>query len=255
MPKKTVSKSERQRQELAEYRAVQEEMLNLSLEYSKARQAVWSDELKGLQESWAAFSRDWQGDLEQMSSLAAASFEDIAGQGEAASSLMAQSWSKSLTDLSGEVAEFSEHFIQMLQKVSQAWTGTFGGPGSPAGSGLTSLLSGLEFGGWFHQGGIVEAHHGLVVSPGTLMADEQLVLAQAGEGILPRDSMERLGERTFEALRTGQFETVTEGRGPRYGIAIQVQSLDAAGVAALDWDKIIERHLLPALQREAGRRW
>jgi hypothetical protein len=102
---------------------------------------------------------------------------------------------------------------------------------------------------------MVTAHQGLVVSPGAIQGDEQLILAQSGEGILPREAMTTLGEKNFEALRTGRFELSPGGAGPRYDITIQVQSLDAAGVAGLDWDRLVQRHLLPALQKEADRRW
>lgn len=241
-------------QELEEFRALQEEMLNLSQEYSRARLAVWTEEAQSLEESWSSFSQEWQGNLEQMSALATSKFEEIAATGETASSLLSQNWRQSLTDLSGEVDNWSDHLLQTLEKVTQAWGGTFAGTTSSS-SDWTSLIgSALDFGGWFHQGGIVEAHQGLVISPGALI-DEQLVLAQAGEGILPRESMARLGEKNFEALRTGQFQMTSGGGAPRYEITIQVQSLDAAGVAGLNWDRLVQRHLLPALQKEVDRRW
>jgi hypothetical protein len=137
--------------------------------------------------------------------------------------------------------------------VAAAWGGIFGGGGG--GDWFSWLGEVLGFGGWFHQGGIVEAHQGLVISPGTLMAEEQLVMAQAGEGILPRESMARLGEKNFEALRTGRFEVGPGGAAPRYDITIQVQSLDAPGVAALNWERLVQRHILPLLEREGDRRW
>ena len=60
----------------------------------------------------------------------------------------------------------------------------------------------------------MEAHQGMVISPGALMGDEQLIMAQAGEGILPRESMARLGEKNFEALRTGRFDARGQSRAP-----------------------------------------
>ena len=129
------------------------------------------------------------------------------------------------------------------------------GGGSSAGGLLGLVGDVVDFGGLFHQGGVVTAHQGMVVSPETLLGDEQLILAQTGEGILPRDAMSRLGENNFEALRTGRFDLTQGGGGPRYDITIQVQSLDAAGVAGLDWDRVAQRHLLPVLQQERGRRW
>ena len=113
----------------------------------------------------------------------------------------------------------------------------------------------MSLGGLFHEGGIVEAHRGMVVNPETLMGDERLAVVQTGEGILPRDAMVRLGEDNFEALRSGAFEVNPGNQGSSYQITIQVQSLDAAGVAGLDWDRMVRRHLLPALQRDLDRRW
>lgn len=249
------AKSGLSRREVEAFRALQEEMLNLSREYSQARLAVWAEEARGFQESWSAVSQDWQANLEQMSTLAATSFEEIAAKGETAGSLLSQSWGEALTGISQKVDNWSEHLLQVLDKMALTWGGTFGG-GAGSGGDWTSLLGeALGFGGWFHQGGIVEAHQGLVISPGTLMTEEQLVLAQAGEGILPLESMARLGERNFEALRSGRFEVAPGGGAPRYDITIQVQSLDAAGVAGLDWDRLVQRHLLPSLEKEAGRRW
>jgi hypothetical protein len=38
-------------------------------------------------------------------------------------------------------------------------------------------------------------------------------------------------------------------------VTIQVQSLDATGVNRVDWDRLVQRHILPLLQKEADRRW
>ena len=253
MPKDNVT-SGLNTKDLQDFRAMQEEMLKLSREYSQARLTAWAEETRSLTESWDAFSREWQGSLESMSALAADQFEAIAARGEAAGNNLGQSWGKTFTGLSGAVEDWGEHLLQTLGKVAGTWGATLGGGGG-AGGGWSSVLgAALDFGGWFHQGGIVSAHQGLVISTGTLMGDEQLVLTQAGEGILPRESMARLGERNFEALRTGRFG-IAPGGAPSYGITIQVQSLDAAGVASLDWDRVVQRHLLPALNREAARSW
>lgn len=249
------TKSVYKREELAEFRAFQEELLHLSREYSQARLAVWAEEARDLSEHWGGFTREWQGSLEQMATLAAARFEEIAAKGEATGSLLSQSWKQALTVISGDVEDWGEHFLRVLEKVKLSWGGTFG-TGAGLGGDWSSLLgAALSFGGWFHQGGIVAAHQGLVLSPGTLMAEEQLVLAQAGEGILPRESMARLGEKNFEALRTGRFEVAPGAGAPRYDITIQVMSLDPGGVAGLNWDRLVKRHILPLLEQEAGRRW
>jgi hypothetical protein len=254
MPK-TRAKGGYRRQQLEDYRAYQEEMLNLTREYSRARLAVWTEEARALKETWSDFAQQWQGSMEQMTTLAENKFGEIAAQGEATASLLSQSLQKSLSQTSGEVEDWGEHFLKVLENVARAWGGTFGSAG-PAGGGLTSWLGlSLDLGGWFHQGGIVEAHQGLVVSPNTLMGDEQLVMAQAGEGILPRESMARLGEKNFEALRTGRFEMAPGKGAPRYDISIQVQALDAAQVKGLDWSRLVQRHIIPHLQKEAGRSW
>lgn len=249
-------KSSVNRQELEEFRAIQDEMLKVSQAYSRDRLSVWAEETRSLAENWEAFSREWQGGLEAMTAQAGDNFARIATQGEEASNLLSQSWGKSLAGISGDLEDWGENFLQTLAKVAAGWMGALGGGGSSSGGGWSSFLgAALGVGGWFHQGGIVTAHQGMVVPPATLTGDEQFILAQTGEGILPREAMTRLGEQNFEALRTGRFELTPGGGAPRYDITIQVQSLDAAGVAGLDWDRLVQRHLLPALQKEADRRW
>ncbi len=238
--------------ELANFRASQEELLHLSREYSRERLAAWNDEIKQMQESWTAFSGDWQGSLEQMSGVAQANFSDLAAQGSAMGSSLSQSLRKALGEISGDLEDWSKNFLQTLEKVGQTWLGFFGG----GGGGLFSFLTGgLGFGGLFHQGGIVSAHQGLAVSPGAWGSDEQLILAQTGEGILPREAMTRLGEKNFEALRSGRLDLASPGTAPRYDFSIQVQSLDAAGVNRLDWGRLVQRQILPLLQKEMDRRW
>ncbi len=247
------SKTEFTRNELADFRAGQEEMLNLSREYSRGRLSAWNGEMQQMQESWAAFSLDWQSSLDEMSGLAQARFSDLAAQGEAAGSSLSQSLRKALGEISSDLEDWSENFLRTLEKVGQSWLGFFGGSGG--GDWLSWLAGGLSFGGLFHQGGIVSAHQGLAVSPGAWSSEEQLILAQAGEGILPRETMARLGEKNFEALRSGRFDLPSSEAAPRYDISIQVQSLDAAGVNRVDWDRLVQRHILPLLQKEADRRW
>ncbi len=257
MPKKTSSGSSFQ-QELTDFRALQDEMLNLSQEYSQKRLAVWTDEVRSLKESWDGFSQEWQGSFGEMSGMAQNKFQEMAADGQAAAGLVSQSWDQALTGLTAQVDDWGENFLKTIQKVATAWMGSIGGGSGGGGSagGLLGLVGEvLDFGGLFHQGGVVTAHQGMVVSPETLLGDEQLILAQTGEGILPRDAMARLGENNFEALRTGRFDLTQGGGSPRYDITIQVQSLDAAGVAGLDWDRVAQRHLLPVLQQEMGRRW
>jgi hypothetical protein len=239
--------------ELADFQAGQEEMLNLSQEYSGSRLAVWNDEMQQMQENWTAFSRNWQSSLDEMSGLAQASFTDLAAQGEATGSSLSQSLGSALGEISSDLEDWCENFIQTLEEVGQSWSSLFGG--SSSSDWLSWLAGGLSFGGLFHQGGIVSAHQGLAVSAGAGGSEEQLILAQTGEGILPRESMARIGEKNFEALRSGQFALSSPGAAPRYDISIQVQSLDAAGVSRLDWGRLVQRHILPLLQKDAARRW
>ena len=250
----TKVKSSTSQRKLEDYRAYQEEMLKISREYSQSRLAVWVDEAQALHDSWSSLSQDWQSNLEQMAAVSGSEFTEMAAQGQAAANLMGQSWQQNLTAVSGSVDQWGENFLQTVAQVASAWTSSLGSESSS--QGWSSLLGGvLDFGGWFHQGGIVEAHQGMVISPGALMGDEQLIMAQAGEGVLPRESMARLGEKNFEALRTGRFEPSGGKAAPRYDVTIQVQTLDASGVAGLDWDRLVQRHLVPALRQEADRRW
>jgi hypothetical protein len=240
---------------IEDYRAYQEELLQISRRYSQDRLAAWTEETRSLHNTWSSFSQDWQANLEQMTALSGSKFEEMATQGQAAAGVLAQSWQQNLADVSESVEQWGDNFLNTLAKVAGAWGTTIGSQGS-SGSGWSSLLGGvLDFGGWFHQGGVVSAHQGMVISPGTLMGDEQLIMAQAGEGILPRETMARLGDKNFEALRTGRFDLAGSKAASHFEVTIQVQTLDAAGVAGLNWDRLVQRHLAPALRQEADRRW
>jgi hypothetical protein len=249
------TQSRTNQKKIDDYRAYQEELLQISRQYSQARLAVWVEEARSLHDTWSGFSQDWQVNLEQMTALSGSKFEEMAAQGQAAAGLLAQSWQQNLANVSESVEQWGDNFLNTLAKMAGAWGSTVGSQGS-SGGGWSSLLGGvLDFGGWFHQGGVVSAHQGMVISPGTLMGDEQLIMAQAGEGILPRETMARLGEKNFEALRTGRFDLAGSKAAPRFEVTIQVQTLDAAGVAGLNWDRLVQRHLVPALRQEADRRW
>jgi hypothetical protein len=248
-------------QELADFRALQQEMAAIGREYSQARQADWSREMDSMAATWQGFQQDWQGTLEHMAGSALAKFNEISAQGMATGNLLAQSWKEALTEITGEVDAWGEHLMQTLDQVGQGFQLALSGGGLALDGGGSSndLLSwvgvGLGFGGIFHLGGIVEAHRGLAVNPESLLNDERLVKVQTGEGILPREAMVQLGEENFEALRLGRFQVNQGNAAPRYDITIQVQSLDTAGVAGMDWEKVVQRHLLPALERELNRRW
>jgi hypothetical protein len=253
---KTKTQSTTNQKKVQDYRAYQEELLNISQQYGQARLSVWAQEAQALRENWSSLSQDWQSNLDQMAAVSGSQFTAMAAQGQAAADLLGQSWQQNLTAVSGSVDQWGENFLNTLTKVAGAWSSTAGSMGGGGGGSPLSLLGGvLDFGGIFHEGGIVEAHQGMVISPGTLMADEQLILAQKGEGILPRESMARLGEKNFEALRTGKFDAGAGKTPPGFNVTIQVQALDASGVAGLDWDRVVQRHLMPALRQEANRRW
>jgi hypothetical protein len=238
-----------EKRDVEEFRAAQEEMLQVAHDYSQARVRVWREEVRSLEDNWTSWNRQWQGALDDLTALAGDRFGEIAARGEAAASLLSQGFEEALAVISGEVEAWEDHMLQALQRVALAWAK---GGGGGSGEEWPGFLKGaLGLGGLFHEGGLVEAHQGMVVAPGSFMADDRLVVAQAGEGILPRESMARLGERNFEALRTGRFETGA-GAAARYDITIQVQALDAAGVSSLDWDRLVQRHILPVLQRETA---
>lgn len=236
--------------DLADFRAMQEELLRMSREYSEQRLAAWSREMRDMGAGWEEFAKDLQGTLEQMSGLAASAFEGITAKGEAASRQLSRNWQESLTEMSAAVTAFGEHVHETLNQADGGW------PAGGGGGGWLSLFGfDLGLGGLFHKGGIVEAHGGMVINPETLLGDERLAVVQTGEGILPRDVMVRLGQDNFEALRSGRFEADAGGQGANYQVTIQVQSLDPAGAAGLDWDRVVQRHLLPALRRDLERRW
>jgi uncharacterized phage infection (PIP) family protein YhgE len=243
-------------QELSDYRALQQEMTSANREYSQQRQADWSQEMAGMAAAWNGFQQDWQGTLEQMAGSAFAKFDEISAQGSSAGNQLAQSWREALADISTEVDAFADHLVQALDQASQSSPMLVGGGSGGATNDLLSYVGmGLGFGGIFHQGGVIEAHTGLAVAPESLLADERMIKVQTGEGILPRDAMVQLGEENFEALRSGRFQMNQGNANPNYDITIQVQSLDAASVAGMDWGKVVQRHLMPALEREMNRRW
>lgn len=251
----TKEKSSTNQKKLDDYRTLQEEMLSLARQYSQDRLSVWVAEVQSLQDTWSGFAQEWESSLSEMTTQAGSAFAEMATQGETSAGLLTQSWQKSLTDISTSMDQWSESSLNTLTKLASSWGATAGSQGS-SGSSWSSLLSGiLDFGGLFHQGGIVSAHQGMVISPGTLMGDEQLIMAQKGEGVLPRESMAQLGEKNFEALRTGRFDLAGGKAAPRFDVTIQVQTLDASGVAGLNWDRLVQRHLAPALRQEADRRW
>jgi hypothetical protein len=233
------------------FRQLQEEMAAFQEEFSHRRLEAWQREMRGMLEDWERFRREWQGSLEQMEGQAAHAFAEVSARGEAAARELAAGWRASLAAMAEEVQEWSEEVLEVWERLSRGWQSGLGG-----GGGLFSWLGfDIGLGGIFHQGGVVEAHRGMVVGPEALLSDERLVKVQTGEGILPREVMVQLGEENFEALRQGRFGVVSRETPAAPQITIQVQALDAQGVAGLDWDRLVQRHILPALSREADRRW
>ncbi len=234
-------------------RQQQEDMLAVGREFGQERLSAWADELKGMEDAWNGFAEQWQGSMGQMTALAFEDFGAIAAQGQATAGLLSQSLEGALGDMSRALDDWGQHFLTTLEQISMAWVES--GSGGGGGGGFLSLLEGgLGFGGLFHQGGVIEAHQGLRV-PGAPGADEQVIIAQSGEGILPREAMAHLGARNFEALRSGRFESLSWGGAPAVNLTIQVQGLDSQGAGGLNWDRVVQRHILPALQREMGRSW
>ncbi len=235
----------------AEFQRFQEELTAVQEMYSQLRQESWRRELQGMLESCEGLVGVWRTSLMDMEALTAEVFAEVRSQAGAASQMTAADWRQALADMAAEVKNWGEAVLEVLDRLQEAWRGSLGG----GGDWLSWLGLDIDVGGLFHQGGVVEAHQGLLVGPERLLEDERLVKVQTGEGILPREAMLRLGEENFEALRQGRFGVEPGGAGMPMGVTIQVQALDASGVAALDWDRLVQRHVLPALAQEAGRRW
>ncbi|MBW1916396.1 MAG: hypothetical protein JRI57_00025 [Deltaproteobacteria bacterium] len=251
---------------VSNYQESQEHINDLNDSYSEARLQSWQEEISQLQGFWEDMAQDWEGTLNSMESMAGQKFAQIADQAVDTTKTISESLHQVVQDLSENLDDLGAGLVNNLK---QAW-----GPGLNAfGSNLGlmgdlgggSLSGGVSPGlGWFHHGGVVKAHQGMVVPPSYLggitnhlEADEKLIVAQTGEGILPRDSMARLGQKHFEALRTGQFERLADSKvaaGHNYKIQIQVQALDGDSVAGLNWDRIVSRQIIPALNRAQSRK-
>jgi hypothetical protein len=152
-----------------------------------------------------------------------------------------------------EFAESVNYVVGGLNSFASGLSGAGGAGGAQ--QGVSSLLGGiLDFGGWFHDGGIIRAHSGMVLGE-----DERVVVGQVEEGILPAPSMRRLGRRNFEALRTGDFGQVrlpggdarpTEARDMH--VHVHVHALDPSSVSTLNWERIVEGKIAPALKKLKG---
>lgn len=249
---------------LADWQALQEQLADMTEFYRQGRLDLWEAEGRHLQDLWQDWGRTWEDSLAGMAAAAEMRFDEIAGKAEAAGASVEQHFSQALQGVAQDLEYLEDRLTRTLGAAAnlQGQGSSGSTPSSGSVSWVTDWLGGgwLDFLDWFHQGGIVKAHQGMVLEPEylgglpSLGEDERLVIAQTGEGILPRESMARLGRETFEALRRGEFDTLQAPAtgSPTYNIALQVQALDADSLAGFNWERLVKRHILPALQR--GRR-
>jgi len=124
--------------------------------------------------------------------------------------------------------------------------------GARGGGNWVTLLGGvLNFGGWFHEGGLIgeggkvrKAHKGLFMEE-----EEGIFIGRRGEGILPEESMRKLGRRNFERIRQGEFGGIEEKMGGGTNITINIQTLDRTGIEKIDWEKIVREKIEPKLKK------
>lgn len=248
------------REALASWRAFEEQLLDLQEFYRQARVAAWEREMAQVERLWKQMGNQWEEHWEAMTAQAEQSLEQISNAAAAAGGQMSQSLSGTIQAMATEFDLLGAKVSSTLELAAQGRQSGSSGSWSEAGSWFGAGL--LEVFDWFHQGGVVRAHQGMAIAPDTaaglggLAADERLIVAQTGEGILPRDSMARLGRENFEALRTGEFAQVglpAQAAVPTYNLTIQVQALDGESVAGLQWERLVRQRILPALERQ-GRR-
>jgi len=125
--------------------------------------------------------------------------------------------SRQLVDSMALLGEGVNNFVDQLGDLGVNWEGHEAG-------GLLDFLGFIDFGGIFHSGGQVD-----------LPQEESLILVERGEGVLNRQAMDRLGREGLEALNRGELPA---------SINITIHANDRA-----DWGRLIERRLLPALER------
>ncbi|RLA89443.1 MAG: hypothetical protein DRG58_04980 [Deltaproteobacteria bacterium] len=255
-------------EELRNYQQFQEQINHLHEVYSEDRVRHWQEEISQLEGFWEQMAQDWEGTMTAMGTVSGQQFAQITDQAVNSGKMVSQSFSEVVSNISEDLDNLALGFVNSLKQAWGSWLGSgelWGGSGSGPFSWVGNIFGGVSDAlGWFHQGGVVKAHQGMVVSPSylagagsKLASDEKLIIAQTGEGILPRDSMNRLGKDNFEALRTGQFERMADPKASpltNYKVQIQVQALDAGSVAAIDWDQVVRRQIVPALRRVEGRR-
>jgi hypothetical protein len=257
------------REELAEYQDFQKQLNDLQEYYAQARLTAWGEEAGEIEQLWQGLLQGWEDTLSWMTQQAEERFTQIGSAAEHVGAMISQSFTGVMENLAGNLNSLESSLeklpglaanVQMNPPNQGAgiWSELLSWPGEGWGGNIGEALS------WFHQGGLVRAHQGMVISPSyqtamseNLDEDERMVVTQTGEGILPRDSMARLGIDNFEALRRGQFEKIPpvgQGSTSQYHIQIQVQAWDADSIAGVNWERLVRRHLVPALEREERRR-
>lgn len=122
-------------------------------------------------------------------------------------------------------------------------------------SGILDFISGIVSGiggvlGIFHQGGLITAHGGLLLG-----ADERLVKAQVGEGILSRRAMAALGPEIFAQLNQGRLPAVAvAGGGETYITVNHAPTIYVhRDMSQADWNRQAKK-MTRALDRALSRR-
>jgi hypothetical protein len=257
---------------LKSFQEFQEQLTNLNEVYSQARIETWQEEIVKLERSWENMAQEWEDTLTWMEEVSGQKFNQIGVKSVVVGTMVSQSLHEVISRVSEDLDNLGDSFEETLRRTHEAWLaswgrdyGLAGGFGSNFISWTGTMIEGTNgVPDWFHHGGVIRSHQGMVIPPtylndmsSTLKADERLVITQTGEGILPRDSMGRLGPESFEALRTGQFERIpicNQPSAPHYQIQIKVQALDGESVSAINWDRLMRRHIIPVLKNEQSRR-
>lgn len=125
-----------------------------------------------------------------------------------------------------------------------AMGGSFSGGGSTTAHESTASA--------YHAGALV-AHAGMLVAHGglNLLPDERLIIAQTGEGILPRTAMRKLGPAMFEMLRRGDFDSGGGYGGPR---AAQVVHHTSNITIVTPEGKVLGKHQINQVMGEVQKR-
>jgi hypothetical protein len=117
----------------------------------------------------------------------------------------------------------------LMENLAGGIGGAIGGGGGGGILGTIMDIGSTIAGIFFHSGGVIPtyAHSGL-----RLQRDEIPIIAQSGEGILPRSTMAMLGDTGFEALRRGQTDFLRP-QGGNVHLAVNISATDAKSVQRL----------------------